>query len=138
MDRISREHRSWNMSRIRSKGTGPELQVRRILRKLRLRYRSQQKLPGTPDFVLTDHKTAVFVHGCFWHRHSRCNFAYTPKTRAEFWNKKFADNRKRDRAARRKLLDAGWNVVTVWECQTRSSGRLASLISGKVERRADR
>jgi len=119
MDTLSREKRSWNMSRIRSQDTIPEKIVRSALR--RLRYRIQlhvRDLPGRPDIVLPRRKTVVFVHGCFWHRHSRCRFAYTPKTRRAFWQRKFAENRDRDTRVRRQLRRLGWEIITVWECQT--------------------
>jgi DNA mismatch endonuclease (patch repair protein) len=119
MDTLSREKRSWNMSRIRSRDTIPEKTVRSVLRRLRYRIQLHAKdLPGRPDIVLPRRKTVVFVHGCFWHRHSRCRFAYTPKTRRTFWLRKFTENRNRDARARRHLRKLGWKVITVWECQT--------------------
>lgn len=137
MDRISPTHRAWNMSRIRSRGTEPERQVRQILRKLHLRYRSQQRLPGTPDFVLVDHRVAVFVHGCFWHRHPRCRFAYMPKARVRFWQRKFKANVQRDKRVRRLLRPAGWMPIIIWECQLRRPEllmrRLSKLRRGKAE-----
>lgn len=119
MDTLSREKRSWNMSRIRSRDTIPEKIVRSALR--RLRYRIQlhvRDLPGRPDIVLPRRKTVVFVHGCFWHRHPRCRFAYTPKTSRTFWQRKFVENRDRDTRVRRQLRRLGWEIITVWECQT--------------------
>lgn len=119
MDTLSREKRSWNMSRIRSRDTIPEKAVRSVLRRLRYRIQLHAKdLPGRPDIILPRRKTVVFVHGCFWHRHSRCRFAYTPKTRRTFWLRKFTENRDRDARARRHLRKLGWKVITVWECQT--------------------
>ena len=119
MDTLSREKRSWNMSRIRSRDTIPEKTVRSVLRRLRYRIQLHAKdLPGRPDIVLPRRKTVVFVHGCFWHRHSRCRFAYTPKTRRTFWLRKLTENRNRDARARRHLRKLGWKVITVWECQT--------------------
>ena len=119
MDILSRERRSWNMSRIRGRDTAPEKIVRSVLRKLGYRLQLHVKdLLGRPDIVLPRRKTVVFVHGCFWHRHSRCQFAYTPKTRRTFWLRKFTGNRDRDARARRHLRKLGWKVITVWECQT--------------------
>ena len=119
MDTLSREKRSWNMSRIRSRDTIPEKTVRSVLRRLRYRIQLHAKdLPGRPDIVLPRRKTVVFVHGCFWHRHSRCRFAYTPKTRRTFWLRKLTENRNRDARARRHLRKLGRKVITVWECQT--------------------
>jgi DNA mismatch endonuclease (patch repair protein) len=89
-DRLSREHRSWNMSRIRGKDTAPELLVRSTLHRTGYRFRlHSQTLPGRPDLMLPKYRTVVFVHGCFWHRHKCCKFAYTPKSRTAFWNAKF-------------------------------------------------
>ena len=86
----SKEHRSWNMSRIKGKDTQIELKVRKALFVRGFRYRKNDKrYPGTPDLVLPKYKTAVFINGCFWHRHNDCKYAYTPKSRAEFWQVKF-------------------------------------------------
>jgi len=89
--------------------------------KLRLNARD---LPGKPDIVLPRRKTAVFVHGCFWHRHPRCKYAYTPKSRVVFWRTKFAENVERDQAVRLLLRQMGWKRVIVWECQTADGVRL--------------
>ena len=106
------------MSRIRAANTKPELIVRSILHRLGYRFRlGGRKLPGRPDVVLTRHKTAVFVHGCFWHRHRGCRLAYTPKSNVAFWLQKFSENVIRDRRVRRHLARLGWTVVVVWECQ---------------------
>ena len=124
VDRLSPEHRSWNMSRIRGRNTQPELAVRSALHRAGYRFRLHRKdLPGRPDIVLPKHRTVVFVHGCFWHRHPGCRFAYTPKSRVAFWQKKFDDNVARDRRNVRALRALGWRVITVWECQTGSPGR---------------
>jgi len=117
-DRLSRERRSWNMSRIRGRDTGPELLVRSALHRAGYRFRLHRKdLPGRPDVVLPKYRTIVFVHGCFWHRHAGCRLAYTPKSRAAFWNAKFEANVERDRRNARELHRLGWKVVTVWECE---------------------
>jgi DNA mismatch endonuclease (patch repair protein) len=119
MDTISRTRRSWNMSRIKGKDTSPELIVRSVLHSMGYRFRLHVKtLPGRPDVVLPKWRTVIFVHGCFWHRHEGCKFAYTPKSRLEFWLKKFDENVKRDAMQRAKLKAAGWKVRVVWECQT--------------------
>ena len=126
MDSLTPEHRSWNMSRIRSKDTAPEKLVRSALHRMGLRFRLHRSdLPGKPDIVLPAHKTAVFVHGCFWHRHKGCHLAYTPKTNTAFWQSKFASNVIRDRVKARSLERLGWKVLTVWECQTSDSKALA-------------
>ena len=129
MDTLSREKRSWNMSRIRSQDTIPEKTVRSALR--RLRYRIQlhaRTLPGRPDVVLPRRKTVVFVHGCFWHRHPHCQFAYTPKTHRSFWQRKFAENKDRDTRVRRQLRKFGWKIITVWECQTGDTQSLTAKL----------
>ena len=118
MDSISKERRSWNMSRIRSKNTRPELLVRSILHRSGYRFRLHaRELPGRPDVVLPKWKTVVFVHGCFWHRHKGCRFAYSPKSQTAFWRKKFSENMKRDARKAGALASLGWTVVTVWECE---------------------
>src|SRR4051794_30936789 len=108
MDRLSPERRSWNMSRIRSRDTKPEILVRSILHRLGFRFRKVgRKLPGKPDVILPKYRTVVFVHGCFWHRHGGCKMAYTPKSRVTFWARKFIANQNRDKAVRRLLLKTG-------------------------------
>lgn len=98
MDRLTKKHRSWNMSRIRSKNTKPEIAVRSILHGLGFRFKlGPSKLPGKPDVVLRRYKIAVFVHGCFWHRHQQCKYAYMPKSNIEFWQEKFKKNITRDK-----------------------------------------
>ncbi|MCC7411784.1 MAG: DNA mismatch endonuclease Vsr [Gammaproteobacteria bacterium] len=118
MDRLTREHRSWNMSRIRGRDTQPELVVRSVLHRLGFRFRvHEQELPGCPDVVLPRHRVVVFVHGCFWHRHRGCRFAYTPKSNGAFWSDKFEQNVGRDSRNRKELRRLGWRVVVIWECQ---------------------
>lgn len=120
-DRITREHRSWNMSRIRDRDTIPERTVRSLLHRLGLRFRLHRRdLPGKPDIILPKYNTAMFIHGCFWHRHDRCSFAYTPKTRTEFWETKFEMNVKRDLEVSTILQKLGWRTVIVWECEIRN------------------
>lgn len=127
MDRISPQHRSWNMSRIKGSCTAPELTVRSILHRLGLRFRvNRRDLPGSPDIVFPKYQTVVFVHGCFWHRHAGCPFAYSPKTRAEFWQNKFEANECRDRRAALALRQSGWRVITVWECEIKKESKLRS------------
>jgi len=120
-DIISPEQRSALMSRIRGKDTKIELEVRRGLHALGFRYRlGGAGLPGRPDIVLPKYQTVVFVHGCFWHQHG-CHLFRLPKTRTEFWKAKVDANRERDRRNERLLVEAGWNVETVWECQLRGA-----------------
>lgn len=130
MDRLTKERRSWNMSRIRSRDTEPERIVRSILHRLGYRFRLHRRdLPGNPDIVLPRHRTVIFVHGCFWHRHSRCKFAYTPKSRTAFWRKKFADNITRDKRAMRGLRKDKWRVRIIWECQVHNREWLAAHLA---------
>ena len=96
-DRLTKEHRSWNMSRIRGRDTGPERSLRSMLHRAGYRFRLHDKrLPGRPDIVLHKYKTAIFVNGCFWHRHAGCRNATTPSSRTDFWQKKFAETVERD------------------------------------------
>ncbi|MEX2149660.1 MAG: DNA mismatch endonuclease Vsr [Steroidobacteraceae bacterium] len=135
MDRLSKAERSWNMSRISGSDTAPERAVRSLLHKLGYRFRLHSRsLPGRPDIVLPKYRTIVFVHGCYWHRHQRCPFAYVPKTRTQFWLKKFSANVARDRRVVRTLRSVGWQVVVVWECELRNpmylSRRLVGVLRG--------
>ena len=124
-DSLSPNRRSENMSRIRGKDTKPEIQVRSILHRLGYRFRlHDRKLPGTPDIVLPRFQTVVNVNGCFWHRHRNCKYAYQPKSRVDFWNKKFDENVARDRKNAAELKRLGWKVVTVWECELAKPDKL--------------
>lgn len=127
--------RSAMMARIGQRNTGPELSVRRALHRMGYRFRLHRKdLPGTPDIVLPRHRVAVLVHGCFWHRHRHCRFAYTPKTRLEFWSRKFQQNVTRDRRTESALRRRGWSVLTVWECETGDPIKLDDKLGRKLER----
>lgn len=118
VDTISPERRSWNMSRIRGKDTGPELRLRSLLHAAGYRFRlHDRRLPGRPDIVLPRFKTVIFVHGCFWHRHPGCRNATTPSSRPEFWAGKFEGTVARDSRKAAELASAGWRVITVWECE---------------------
>lgn len=124
-DRISREHRSWNMSRIKSSNTKPEIMVRSVLHKAGFRFRKNVKdLPGKPDIVLPKYHTVIFVHGCFWHRHKSCRMAYTPKSRLDFWRKKFCENVSRDKENRKRLKKLGWDVFVICECEIEDNEKL--------------
>ena len=135
MDKVSRERRSWNMSRIRGKDTKPEVAVRAILHRMGYRFRIHRSdLPGKPDIVLPKYRTVISVHGCFWHRHEGCALAYTPKSCVEFWTKKFANNVERDRRNQRQLKQLGWNVVCVWECEVKKdTGALEERLQSILE-----
>jgi DNA mismatch endonuclease (patch repair protein) len=116
------------MSRVKGKDTRPELRVRRYLWARGLRYRLHAKhLPGKPDLIFAKRRLAVFVHGCFWHRHPSCPNARMPKSRLDFWEPKLASNAERDRANAEALQRDGWTVLTVWECESKNEARLAEL-----------
>lgn len=118
MDVMTPEQRSRNMSRIRGKDTKPELLLRSMLHAAGFRFRLHHTgLPGRPDIVLPRYRTAIFVHGCFWHRHSGCRYATKPKTRQDFWEEKFRATIARDIENVKQLHLAGWQVITVWECE---------------------
>lgn len=117
-DVFSREKRSWVMSRIRGKDTSPERMVRSFLHRHGFRFRLHvNRLPGRPDIVLPKLKTVIFVHGCFWHHHTRCKYAVYPRTRAGFWRAKIDGNVIRDRNTARLLRKSGWAAITIWECE---------------------
>jgi len=117
-DRVSPERRSWNMSRIRGKNTKPEVLLRSLLHRRGFRFRLHSAdLAGKPDLVLPRHRTVIFVHGCFWHRHQGCPYTTTPKSRTEFWQDKFKRTVERDRQKQSELEHAGWRVLIVWECE---------------------
>ena len=123
------DQRSRNMSAIKSKNTKPEIKVRKILHSMGYRFRLHSKdLPGSPDIVLPKYKTVIFVHGCFWHRHENCKYASTPKTRKEFWNKKFTENKKRDSEIQEKIKILDWRSVVIWECETKNIENLRDKI----------
>jgi DNA mismatch endonuclease, patch repair protein len=122
------EQRSRNMAAIRGKDTKPEIIVRTALHALGYRFRLHRKdLPGTPDIVLPKYKTAIFVHGCFWHSHD-CRYGrVTPVTRSEFWSEKRAGTVARDQRKNQTLKEQGWQVLTIWECETREPEALSQL-----------
>lgn len=135
MDKLSRERRSWNMSRIPGKHTSPEILVRSLLHRLGYRFRLHCKdLAGRPDVVLPKYHTAIFVQGCFWHRHHACKYAYTPKTNYTFWQNKFRQNVTRDKRNRKLLTSDGWKVLYVWECEMRNQEKLSRRLSRALPR----
>lgn len=120
VDIMTTEQRSALMSRIRSVDTKPELFVRRALHALGYRFRTHFRgLPGRPDLVFTKRRAVIFVHGCFWHRHG-CQKTYVPKVREEFWSGKFSANTSRDQRNQSLLVQSGWRVLIVWECEIES------------------
>jgi DNA mismatch endonuclease (patch repair protein) len=136
MDIISREKRSLNMSKIKSKNTRPEIKVRSFLHQLGYRFRLHRNdLPGKPDIVLPKYKTVIFVHGCFWHRHQGCRYAYAPKSRVKFWEEKFQQNVARDRTKTEKLKQSGWFVMVIWECETKNNEKLLQSLNPLTELR---
>lgn len=120
MDIVTPEQRSKNMAAIRSKDTKPEVYFRKLLFAKGYRYSlNSTKVPGHSDIYLRKYNTAVFIHGCFWHRHEGCKFAYMPKSRIEFWQNKFEANRKRDFVVRNELREKGIKCLVVWECSVK-------------------
>jgi len=121
-DLVTTKKRGQMMAGIEGANTKPELTVRRYLHSHGFRYRlHDKKLPGRPDLVLPKYRAIVMVHGCYWHRHPGCKLAYTPKSRRDFWQKKFSRNIKRDAEVYLALKNAGWRVVTIWECALRNN-----------------
>ena len=122
------------MSAVRGHDTKPEMIVRRLLHSMNYRYRLHRKdLPGRPDLAFGHRRKAIFVHGCFWHRHLGCKKATFPKTRADFWNEKFERNVERDREVERKLEEKGWRSLIIWECETEALEPLARRLRGFLE-----
>jgi DNA mismatch endonuclease, patch repair protein len=129
-DRLTKERRSWNMSRIRGKDTAPEKIVRSLLHRAGYRFRLHVRtLPGNPDVVLPKHRTVIFVHGCFWHRHEGCKNCTTPTNRREWWLAKLDGNAARDKVRQAMLRKLGWRALVVWECETDDPQRLARKLS---------
>ena len=126
-DIVDKQTRSRMMAGIKGKNTKPELILRRALHARGFRFRLHSgKVQGRPDIVLAKHRAAVFVHGCFWHRHAGCQYATTPSTRQEYWQEKFEANVARDSAVCATLLDSGWRVATVWECALRKTEQVVT------------
>lgn len=120
-DVMTPKQRSRCMAAVKGKDTKPEMIVRKYLFSRGLRFRVQvRKLPGTPDIVLPKYKTAIFVNGCFWHGHEDCKYFRLPKSNVEFWKEKIGRNIERDRESMQALLDLGWKIIRVWECELRN------------------
>ena len=118
MDTLSKLERSRRMARVKNKDTKPELAVRRLLTKMGFRYRLHRPdLPGRPDIVFIGMRKAIFVHGCFWHRHGGCPATRFPKTRLAFWRPKLLANHRRDLRSQRLLTALKWRFLVVWECE---------------------
>ena len=130
-DIVDAKTRSRMMSGIRAKNTKPELLLRRALHSAGLRYRLHgAALPGKPDIIFAKHQAVIFVHGCFWHRHKNCRFATNPATRPEFWESKFQANVERNSKNLHLLIEAGWRVSIVWECNLKLRG--ATQVAAEV------
>lgn len=128
-DNLNSEQRSHAMRQVRSGDTGPEMFVRKLIHRLGFRFRLDTKhLPGKPDLIFPKYRVAIFVHGCFWHRHYACVRATVPKTNESYWTGKFDRNVKRDRAVAASLKSIGWKVLTIWECEIRQPLRLKRRI----------
>ncbi|WP_421917024.1 very short patch repair endonuclease [Mesorhizobium sp.] len=131
VDTLSTSERSERMARIHGRDTKPEMVVRRLLHGMGYRYRLHRgDLPGKPDIVFGKRKKAIFIHGCFWHRHDdpNCRLARLPKSRLEFWGPKLAANAQRDELKQDALKRLGWNVLVVWECELRQSEQLENKL----------
>jgi DNA mismatch endonuclease, patch repair protein len=134
VDILKPDQRSALMSRIQGKNTKPEIIVRRLAHALGYRFRLHRRdLPGSPDLVFPRLGKVIFVHGCFWHRHSRCKYAYSPKSNNAFWEKKFSNNIERDREVIKKLRKLGWDVLVIWECETSDQSALTHRLSSFLE-----
>ena|SRR2546422_11679747 len=128
-DLLTKERRSWNMSRIRGKDTSPEKRVRSQLHRMGYRFRLHRKdLPGNPDVVFVSRRIALFVHGCFWHRHPRCKNCTTPTNNRRFWLNKLEGNAARDKRNQQALNKLGWRTMVIWECQTENTRQLESRL----------
>ena len=120
MDRLSKEERSLNMSKIKSKDTLPEIRLRKALWRIGYRYRLHYKsLPGKPDIVILKYKIVIFVHGCFWHRHKNCIEASRPKTNSEYWETKINKNIERDKKHQKEIKKTGYKIIIIWECMVK-------------------
>ena len=137
-DHLPPVKRSENMRAVKSKNTSPEKRVRSVAHRLGLRFRLHRKdLPGSPDMLFPGRRAALFVHGCFWHRHEECPKATMPKTNTDYWNEKFRRNVERDRETRNKLEKDGWKVIVIWECETRNEDSIENFLMENLPCRAD-
>jgi DNA mismatch endonuclease, patch repair protein len=129
VDTISSTRRSENMRQIKSKGMKPELIVRSMVHRMGYRYRLHSRdLPGKPDLAFRTRKKIIEVRGCFWHQHEGCPEAHLPKSRTHYWRPKLARNKQRDKENCKRLLELGWRVFVVWECETENTKRLSTTL----------
>ena len=139
MDIVDTARRSKMMAGIQGRDTVPEMIVRRTAHRLGFRFRLYRKdLPGRPDLVFPRYRVVVLVHGCFWHRHEGCRYAYTPQSRVEFWAEKFRQNVARDRRTEDALRSLGWRVLVIWECETRDDAIVAHRLKRFLRTADDR
>jgi DNA mismatch endonuclease (patch repair protein) len=135
MDKLSVASRTILMRRVKSKNTGPELSIRKLVFSMGFRYRLHgRKLPGKPDLYFPGRKKVIFVHGCFWHRHTDCKRASTPATRTDYWLPKFARTVKRDEESLSLLKDLGWNTLVIWECELKN----IEILTDKIKKFLDK
>lgn len=135
MDIWSKDKRSDVMSRIRSKNTKPEIDLRSCLHAAGFRFRIHRKdLPGKPDIVLPKYKTVIFVHGCFWHYHANCNEGRIPSTNSKFWQTKLSKTIERDVSHQAALTAAGWQVIIIWECELEGKQRLERTLQSLIDK----
>lgn len=137
MDIVTPDRRSRMMASIRGKNTKPEMVVRKLVHGLGFRFRLHRRdLPGSPDLVFPRMRKVIFVHGCFWHRHPGCRFAYTPKSNIRFWLTKLNTNMRRDAMMQQALVEAHWEVLVVWECEVENlvtlSQKILSFLTGST------
>ena len=129
MDSVSPEKRSWVMAQVKGRNTRPEKAVRSLLHRMGYRFRLQRAdLPGKPDIVLPKYRTVIFVHGCFWHRHTDCKRATMPATNIDYWTRKFERNVTRDEQNKAALESDGWRVLVVWECELKNLATLQARL----------
>lgn len=133
LDTFSKEKRSQIMGSVKSKGTGPERAVRKALRGLGLKYKlNQGNLPGSPDILVPEIKVAIFVNGCFWHRHKKCKYASIPETNRSYWEQKFLRNTVRDKKNLYEIKKGGLKSLVIWECETKDESKLSRKIRSNL------
>jgi DNA mismatch endonuclease (patch repair protein) len=128
-DNLTKDQRRAAMANVKSKDTGPEMKVRKLIHGMGYRYRLHRKdLPGKPDLVFPGLKKVIFVHGCFWHGHKGCAASQRPTSNTEYWNAKLDRNLKRDQKNLKALEELGWRPLVIWECQTRDETKMRRAI----------